>query len=132
MAMTDPVADMITRIRNGQNARLFTVTSPHSQLREDVAKVLQGEGYINNYDVVDGEDGFKQLKVELRYVDGKGVIKTIKRVSKPGRRVYSKIKELQSFYNGLGIYILSTPQGVMSDHDARKTNVGGEVLCSVF
>lgn len=131
MAMTDTLADMLTRIRNGQSAHLFTVTSPHSKLRENVLDVLKREGYIRDYQKI-ANDNKAELKIELKYVDGVAVIKEINRISKPGRRQYSKIGDLQKFYNGLGIAILSTPKGVMSDYEARQHNVGGEVLCSVF
>lgn len=132
MTMTDPIADFLTRIRNGQQAKAKVITSPYSAMRKSVADVLVEEGYIRAVDVkVDG-DGFKQLSVELKYVDGKPVIQVIDRVSKPGRRVYSKINDLPKVYNGLGINILSTNKGIMSDAQARKESVGGEILCRVF
>ena len=131
MAMTDTLADMLTRIRNGQRANLFTVTSPHSKLRENVLDVLKREGYIRDYQKI-SNDNIAELKIELKYVDGVAVIKEINKISKPGRRQYSKIADLPKFYNGLGIAIISTPKGVMSDYEARQHNVGGEVLCSVF
>jgi small subunit ribosomal protein S8 len=131
MAMTDTLADMLTRIRNGQGANLFTVTSLYSKLCENVLDVLKREGYIRDYQkVVSGNK--PELKIELKYLDGVAVIKEINKISKPGRRQYSKIDNLPKFYNGLGIAVLSTPKGVMSDYEARQQNVGGEVLCSVF
>jgi small subunit ribosomal protein S8 len=131
MSMTDPLADMLTRIRNGQQAKLFTIMSPFSKIRQGVLEVLKSEGYIRNYEVL--QDGNKsELKIELKYFEGQPVIKKIEKVSKPGRRVYSKIDELKKVLNGLGVSILSTPKGVMSDHDARQQNIGGEVLCYVF
>lgn len=132
MSMTDPLADMITRIRNGQQARLYTVTSPFSKERQAVADVLKREGYIREYQKIELDNNKAELKIELKYLDGEPVIKMIKRVSKPGRRVYSKIAELKKIFNGLGISILSTPKGVLSDHEARQQNVGGEVLVEVF
>ena len=132
MAMTDPVGDMLTRIRNGQSARLDSVTVPASRLRSNVLDVLQREGYIRGWFEEELRPGVKELRVELKYDNGEPVIKEIKRVSTPGRRVYSKIRELPRDYNGLGISILSTPRGVMSDAEARAANVGGEVLCKVF
>lgn len=131
MSMTDPLADMLTRIRNAQQAKLYTVDSPFSKLRESVLEVLKREGYIRDFKKV--EQGVKSgLKIELKYIEGEPVIKEIGKVSKPGRRIYSKINDLKKIYNGLGISILSTPSGVMSDHEARQQNVGGEVLCYVF
>jgi small subunit ribosomal protein S8 len=131
MAFTDPLGDMLTRIRNGQRAGKPAVVSPASKLRANVLEVLKREGYIRGYSQV--EDGGKSaLSIELKYYEGEPVIKAISRVSKPGRRVYSSIKDLPRVSNGLGISILSTPRGVMSDNDARDANVGGEVLCRVF
>jgi len=131
MAMTDTLADMLTRIRNGQSANLFTVNSLYSKLCENVLDVLKREGYIRDYQKV-SNDNKPELKIELKYLDGSPVIKVINKISKPGRRQYSKIADLPKFYNGLGIAIISTPKGVMSDYEARQQNVGGEVLCSVF
>jgi len=131
MSMTDPLGDMLTRIRNGQRAGLGAVTSPSSKFRVSVLEVLQREGYIRGYDTFD-ENGQPQLRIELKYHEGEPVIRTIQRVSKPGRRIYSAISELASVSNGLGIAILSTPRGVLSDAEARAQNVGGEVLCSVL
>ena len=131
MALTDPLGDMLTRIRNGQRAKKDTVVSPASKLRAHVLEVLQREGYIRGFSE-DTTGQHPQLRIELKYHDGEPVIREIKRVSKPGRRVYSKIADLARIYNGLGISILSTPRGIMSDHEARAANVGGEVLCRVF
>lgn len=132
MSMSDPLGDMLTRIRNGQNARKSVVVSPASRLRANVLEVLQREGYIRGFSQDDVRAGVSEIKIELKYSEGEPVIKEIKRVSTPGRRVYSKIKDLPRVYNGLGIAILSTPRGVMSDNEARAANVGGEVLCQVF
>ncbi len=132
MTMSDPLGDMLTRIRNGQRTNMPTVTSPASRLRRNVLAVLETEGYIRGFSETDVRPGIKELTIELKYYDGEPVIKQIARVSKPGRRVYSRIKNLQRVYEGLGISILSTPQGVMSDSAARDANVGGEVLCRVF
>lgn len=129
--MNDPLGDLLTRIRNGQKARMSAVTSPSSRLRANVLEVLKREGYIRNFSV-DGTKPGGEITVELKYHEGTPVIKEINRVSKPGRRVYSKIADLPRYYNGLGISILSTPRGVMSDGEARTANVGGEVLCRVF
>lgn len=132
MSFSDPLGDMLTRIRNGQQARKSDIKVPASKLREHVLDVLKREGYIRGYERVTLRKGVDEIKVELKYYDGNPVIKEIVRVSTPGRRVYSGVKELQKFYNGLGISVLSTPQGVMSDHEARQANVGGEILCKVF
>ena len=132
MAMTDPVGDLLTRIRNGQSARLDSVTVPASKMRSNVLDVLQREGYIRGWFEEELRSGVKELRIELKYDNGRPVIRDIKRVSTPGRRVYSKIRELPSHFNGLGISILSPPRGIMSDAEARAANVGGEVLCKVF
>ncbi|OAN53825.1 30S ribosomal protein S8 [Paramagnetospirillum marisnigri] len=132
MSMTDPVGDMLTRIRNGQRANKSTVKSPASSLRANVLEVLKREGYIRGYERVDVRPGVAELSIELKYHEGQPVIREISRVSTPGRRVYSKIADLRRVANGLGITILSTPRGVMSDTEARAQNVGGEVLCEVF
>lgn len=132
MSFSDPLGDMLTRIRNGQQARKSDITVPASKLRENVLEVLKREGFICGYERVNLRKGVDSLKVELKYYEGRPVISEITRVSTPGRRVYSGVKDLQKFYNGLGISVLSTPQGVMSDHEARQANVGGEVLCKVF
>ncbi len=132
MSMTDPLGDMLTRIRNGQRAHKTVVESPASKIRANVLEVLQREGYIRGYSREEVRPGITELKIELKYVDGEPVIREITRVSKPGRRIYSKIADLPRVYNGLGIAILSTPRGVMSDNEARAANVGGEILCRVF
>ena len=132
MAMSDPLGDMLTRIRNGQSAGKTVVSSPASRVRSNVLEVLKREGYIRNYSSVDVRPGIRELKIELKYHDGEPVISEIKRVSRPGRRVYYGIRDLPRVYNGLGIAILSTPRGVLSDTEARTANVGGEVLCHVF
>ena len=132
MALSDPLGDMLTRIRNGQRARMAAVDSPASKLRANVLEVLKREGYIRGYTSREVKPGVSTLRIELKYYEGEPVIKHVSRVSKPGRRVYSKIADLDRVFNGLGISILSTPRGVMSDNEARAANVGGEVLCSVF
>ena len=128
MSMSDPLGDMITRIRNGQSARKSIVSAPSSRLRANVLEVLKREGYIRDYSAVEVRTGISELKIELKYHEGSPVISEIKRVSTPGRRVYSGINDLKRVYNGLGIAILSTPRGVLSDNEARVANVGGEVL----
>ncbi len=130
--MTDPLGDMLTRIRNGQRARKSHVTAPASKLRTGVLEVLKREGFIRGYAQYELRPGLSEIKIELKYHEGEPVIRQINRVSTPGRRVYSKIKDLSRMYNGLGISILSTPRGVLSDTEARAANVGGEVLCQVF
>ena len=132
MSMSDPLGDMLTRIRNGQNARKNVVSSPSSRFRTNVLEVLKREGYIRNYSSVDVRPGIKELQIELKYHEGEPVISEIQRVSRPGRRVYYGIRDLPRVYNGLGIAILSTPRGVLSDNEARTAKVGGEVLCHVF
>ena len=132
MSMSDPLGDMLTRIRNAQQANLPTTTCPLSNLRAAVCDVLKDEGFIRGYNVVDLENNKKDLVIELKYDEGQAVIRELKRVSKPGRRIYAKIKDLQPFYNGLGVSVISTPRGVMADHKARNENVGGEVLCQVY
>jgi len=130
MALSDPLGDMLTRIRNGQRARKTEVASPASKLRMNVLEVLRREGYIRGYRRDD--HGHQDLAIELKYHNGEPVIRELRRVSKPGRRVYSGVDDLPRIYNGLGIAILSTPRGVMSDAEAREAHVGGEVLCMVF
>ena len=132
MAMSDPLGDMLTRIRNAQMARKVTIACPFSKLRENVCKVLAAEGFIRGYKVNPGENNKKTISIDLKYEEGRGVIRQIDRVSKPGRRTYKGFKDMPRFYNGLGIFIVSTPKGVMADHKARDENVGGEVLCQVF
>ena len=130
--MTDPLGDLLTRIRNAQMRNSNTVSTPASKLRARVLDVLQSEGYIRGYSEVEYGSGRAELEIELKYYDGRPVIRDIRRVSKPGRRVYSSVKSLPTIANGLGVSILSTPKGVMSDAQAREQNVGGEILCSVF
>jgi small subunit ribosomal protein S8 len=130
--MTDPLGDLLTRIRNGQTAGKSMITAPASRLRENLLRVLEREGYIRGFERYNVRPGVDEVRVELKYNEGTPVISQIMRVSKPGRRVYAKIKDLPKVYNGLGISILSTPRGVMSDHEARQANVGGEVLCQIF
>lgn len=130
MSMTDPIADMLTRIRNGQMAEKLGVTMPSSKLKEAIAKVLRDEGYIESFAIREN-DGKAQLDVELKYYAGRPVIERIERISKPGLRVYRGMQELPKVMNGLGIAIVSTPKGVMTDRKARSANVGGEVLCIV-
>ena len=132
MSMSDPLGDMLTRIRNAQMSRHAACVAPLSKLRENVLDVLKREGFIRGFSTEEVRPGIAQLRIELKYNEGEPVIKEINRVSKPGRRVYSKIKELPRVYAGLGISILSTPRGVLSDAEARAANVGGEVLCRVF
>lgn len=132
MSLTDPLGDLLTRIRNGQQARKASVMAPASKLRENVLDVLKREGYIRGYARGNRRPGVDEITIELKYNEGEPVIREISRISTPGRRVYSKIKDLPKVYNGLGISILSTPKGVMSDAEARAANVGGEVLCQVF
>lgn len=132
MAMSDPLGDMLSRIRNGQRVGKSVVRAPASRLRSNVLEVLKREGYIRDFRRDDAQEGLPELQIELKYNEGLPVIQEISRVSRPGRRVYSKIKELPRYYNGLGITILSTPRGVMSDQEARAANVGGEILCRVF
>jgi small subunit ribosomal protein S8 len=130
--MSDPLGDMLTRIRNGQRIGSSSVTAPASRLRSNVLDVLKREGYIRDFEVNDLRSGVRNVEIFLKYNEGQPVIQKISRVSRPGRRVYSKIKELPQVFNGLGIHILSTPRGVLSDNEARGHNVGGEVLCRVF
>jgi small subunit ribosomal protein S8 len=130
MSMSDPIADMLTRIRNGQGARKVTVSMPASKAKEAVAKVLQDEGYILGF-ATDGEGAEKQLTVELKYFEGVPVIETIQRTSKPGLRIYRGKDELPKVLGGLGVAIVSTSAGVMSDRQAREKGIGGEVLCVV-
>ena len=132
MSMTDPLGDMLTRIRNGQRAHKSLINSPASKLRSNVLGVLKREGYIRDYSQRELRPGISEIEIQLKYHEGEPVIHEISRVSKPGRRVYTKITDLQRVYNGLGIAILSTPRGVLSDNEARDQNVGGEILCQVF
>ena len=132
MTMSDPLGDMLTRIRNAQMRKSSTVSTPGSQLRRNVLDVLQSEGYIRGYSTVDFDNGRSEFEIELKYYDGEPVIRDVERVSRPGRRVYVSVKNIPRVANGLGVSILSTPKGVMSDAEARDQNVGGEVLCRVF
>jgi small subunit ribosomal protein S8 len=132
MPINDPIGDLLTRIRNGQQRRRATVKSPASKLRERVLDVLKREGYIRTFERRRGADGRDELVVELKYHEGQPVIREVARVSRPGRRVYSPVEAIPRIFDGLGIAILSTPQGVVSDQEARRLKVGGEVLCSVF
>ncbi len=132
MSLSDPIGDMFTRIRNGQMRLLNSVDVPASNFRSKILEVLKSEGYISNYILEKSEKNKKTLKVSLKYFEGIPVIKEIKRVSKPGRRIYSKATSIPKIQNGLGLAILSTPKGVMSDNDARKNNLGGEIICRVF
>jgi small subunit ribosomal protein S8 len=132
MALNDPVGDMITRIRNAATRNKSKVSTPGSRLRARVLDVLKTEGYIRGYSVAERTDGRTEFDIELKYFDGEPVIREISRISKPGRRVYASVKNLPRINNGLGIAILSTPKGVMADHEARDQNVGGEILCTVF
>jgi small subunit ribosomal protein S8 len=132
MTLNDPLGDMITRIRNAASRNKSKVSTPGSTFRARVLDVLKSEGYIRDYSTVEHKDGRTEFDIELKYFDGEPVIREISRVSKPGRRVYASVRALPRINNGLGIAILSTPKGVMADHDARDHNVGGEILCTVF
>jgi small subunit ribosomal protein S8 len=132
MAVNDPIGDMITRIRNAQMRTKSKVSMPGSKQRERVAEVLKAEGFIRGYANVAHASGRNELEIELKYFDGTPVIREIERVSKPGRRVYASVRNLPRVNNGLGISVLSTPKGIMADHDARDANVGGEILFTVF
>ena len=130
--MSDTLADMITRIRNGQKAQKVSIKAIYSKLNLNVCNVLKNEGYIKDYFIEKTENNKTSLKVTLKYYEGDPVIKEIKRISKPGRRVYSRAISIPKVMNGLGLAILSTPKGVMSDTEARKNNIGGEIICRVF
>jgi len=132
MSVSDPVGDMLTRIRNAQMRKRTSVTSPASVLRARVLDVLQSEGFIRGYSETRMDNGSGELSIELKYSDNLPVIREIERVSRPGRRVYASVRNIPAVANGLGVSILSTPKGVMADHEARANNVGGEVLCRVF
>ena len=132
MAMTDPLGDMLTRIRNGFMANKSTVSVPYSKLRANVLDILTQEGYIRGFNKKEVRTNIFEIIIELKYYEGSPVIKEISRVSRPGRRVYAGIKNLGRIYDGLGMSILSTSQGVMADHEARRKNIGGEVLCQIF
>jgi len=132
MAMTDPLGDMLTRIRNALGRGKTKVSTPASKLRARVLDVLQSEGYIRGYSQIDYDNGKSEIEIELKYYEGAPVIREIVRVSKPGRRVYVSVRSIPQVSNGLGISVLSTPKGVMADHEAREQNVGGELLCQIF
>ena len=132
MALSDPIGDMLTRIRNAQLRRRDSVSTPASTLRGRVLEVLKSEGFIRGYTESKLENGSPAFEIELKYSDNVPVIRTIERVSRPGRRVYASVKNIPTVANGLGVSILSTPKGVMADHEARSQNLGGEVLCRVF
>ena len=131
MHLTDPIADMLTRLRNGNTARHTDVKVPFSKIKESIANILKNEGYIVVYEIKE-EGNIKDIVVTLKYVDGETVIKGLKRISKPGRRVYSSVENLPKVLGGLGIAVVSTPNGVLTDKECRKHNVGGEVLCYVW
>ena len=130
--MNDPIGDMLTRIRNASMRGKSTVITPASKMRERVLGVLADEGYIRGFEAATGKDGHPAIEISLKYFDGTPVIREMKRVSKPGRRVYLGVKDIPSVRQGLGVSIVSTPKGVMSDASARSQNVGGEVLCTIF
>ncbi len=132
MILNDPLGDMLTRIRNAQMRSKSTVNTPASKLRGWVLDVLASEGYIRGYEAADNADGRPEFEISLKYFDGEPVIRELKRISKPGRRVYVSVREVPQVRNGLGVSIVSTSKGVMSDARARVENVGGEVLCTVF
>ena len=132
MSFADPIGDMITRIRNAQLRALFNVKIPSSKFRAKILDVLKQEGYISNYKLLSESNNKSTLVVDLKYHNGLPVIKEIKRISKPGRRIYSRATSIPKVMNGLGLAIISTPKGVMSDTDARKNNIGGEIICRIF
>ena len=132
MTLTDPIGDMFSRIRNGQMRSLNSVDMPSSNFRQNILKILKDEGFINDYYIEKSENNKINLKINLKYYEGDPVIKEIKRISKPGRRIYSRANSIPKVMNGLGLAILSTPKGVMTDTDAKKNNVGGEIICKVF
>ena len=132
MTLTDPIGDMFSRIRNGQMRLLNSINIPSSNFRKNILKILKEEGYIKDYYIEKSENNKIKLKINLKYYEGDPVIKEIKRISKPGRRVYSRANSIPRVMNGLGLAILSTPQGVMTDTEAKKKNIGGEIICKVF
>ena len=132
MALTDPIGDMFSRIRNAQMRSLNSIEIPSSNFRQNILKILKNEGYIKDYYIEKSKNNKINLKINLKYYEGDPVIKEIKRISKPGRRVYSRANSIPKIMNGLGLAILSTPKGVMSDSEARKNNIGGEIICRVF
>ena len=132
MSFSDPIGDMLTRIRNAHMRNKDSVSSPASTLRGRVLEVLKSEGFIRGYSETKFENGSAEFSIELKYLEQEPVIREIQRVSRPGRRVYASVKNIPTIANGLGVSIISTPKGVMADHEARSQNVGGEVLCRVF
>ena len=132
MTLTDPIGDMFSRIRNGQMRSLNSIEIPSSNFRKNILEILKNEGYIKDYYIEKSENNKINLKINLKYYEGDPVIKEIKRISKPGRRVYSRANSIPRVMNGLGFAILSTPKGVMTDSEARKNNVGGEIICRIF
>jgi len=132
MTLTDPIGDMFSRIRNAQMRSLNSINIPSSTFRRNILEILKNEGYIKNYYIEKSENNKINLKINLKYYEGNPVIKEIKRISKPGRRVYSRATSIPRVMNGLGLAILSTPKGVMTDIDARKNNIGGEIICRIF
>ena len=132
MTLTDPIGDMFSRIRNGQMRSLNSIDIPSSNFRKNILKILKDEGYIKDYYIEKSENNKISLKINLKYYEGDPVIKEIKRISKPGRRVYSRANSIPRVMNGLGLAILSTPKGVMTDTEAKKNNIGGEIICKVF
>ena len=132
MTLTDPIGDMFSRIRNGQMRSLNSIEIPSSNFRRSILEILKNEGYIKDFYIEKSENNKVNLKINLKYYEGDPVIKEIKRISKPGRRVYSRATSIPRVMNGLGLAILSTPKGVMTDTEARKNNVGGEIICRIF
>ena len=132
MTYTDPIGDMFSRIRNAQMRALSSIVIPSSNFRKNILEILKNEGYIRDFFIKKTENNKTSLKISLKYYEGDPVIKEIKRISKPGRRVYSRATSIPKVMNGLGLAILSTPKGVMSDTEARKNNLGGEIICRVF
>ena len=132
MTLTDPIGDMFSRIRNGQMRSLNSVDIPSSNFRKNILQILKNEGFIKDYYIEKSENNKTNLKINLKYYEGDPVIKEITRISKPGRRIYSRANSIPKVMNGLGLAILSTPKGVMSDVEARKNNLGGEIICRVF
>ena len=132
MTLTDPIGDMFSRIRNGQMRSLHSIDVPSSNFRRNILEILKNEGFIKDYYIEKSENNKINLKVNLKYYEGDPVIKEIKRISKPGRRVYSRATSIPRVMNGLGLAILSTPKGVMTDTEARKNNIGGEIICRIF
>ena len=132
MTFTDPIGDMFSRIRNGQMRSLHSIDVPSSNFRRNILEILKNEGFIKDYYIEKSENNKINLKVNLKYYEGNPVIKEIKRISKPGRRVYSRATSIPRVMNGLGLAILSTPKGVMTDTEARKNNIGGEIICRIF